>query len=252
LELSGTERHARGLGPSKNDYLHIRKRWAQITNDALCKAGLDVRIDHRSYKKQGLNREPSAPIPQKLYYTEKKSGLNTAAGDDIRARHRERVEARSKGEAELTRVVERQKKECRERATELAMKETNPPKVAHSSLSREELNQKRRERYRKNQNMKARTLEKPEAPQPTGKTVTTEPASKAQAALTPSQRAALDDAAAIRSWQEYRERQQQHEQSPSASRDNSKDVEVAGVDRDTRTDADGGNTGRRRDKDYSM
>jgi hypothetical protein len=29
LELSGTERRLRGLGPSKQDYLQIRERWAQ-------------------------------------------------------------------------------------------------------------------------------------------------------------------------------------------------------------------------------
>ena len=29
LELSGTERHARGLGPSKEDLLWLRERWAQ-------------------------------------------------------------------------------------------------------------------------------------------------------------------------------------------------------------------------------
>src|SRR5882757_3879935 len=35
LDLSGTERRARGLGPSKTDYLLTRERWAQLTNEAL-------------------------------------------------------------------------------------------------------------------------------------------------------------------------------------------------------------------------
>jgi ATP-dependent exoDNAse (exonuclease V) alpha subunit len=63
LELSGKERHARGLGPSKDDLLWLRQRWAQISNEALHEAGLTVRIDHRSYKDQGINREPKPMMP---------------------------------------------------------------------------------------------------------------------------------------------------------------------------------------------
>src|SRR5207248_8263502 len=63
LELSGTERYARGLGPSKADYFLIRERWAQVTNEALRDAGLDARIDHRSLKEQGIDREPRPNIP---------------------------------------------------------------------------------------------------------------------------------------------------------------------------------------------
>jgi hypothetical protein len=47
LDLSGTERHARGLGPSKSDLLLIRERWAQLTNEALLEAGIQDRVDHR-------------------------------------------------------------------------------------------------------------------------------------------------------------------------------------------------------------
>lgn len=255
LELSGTERRARGLGPSKSDYLEIRERWAVMTNEALSKAGIDARIDHRSYKKQGLDREPAAVIPQKVYYAEKKSGINTPAGDDIRARHRERVDARSKGEDELARVIARQTKECRERASEQSATKADPPTIAHSALTREELNQRRRERYRKSQNeknMKAQTFQSHEGPKPTGNTVAVESAPTAREPLTPSERAALEEAAAIRSWREYREHQKQHEELPSVSREQSKQQGVAEMERDTKTDGDPGNTGRRRDTDYSL
>lgn len=252
LELSGTERRARGLGPSKNDYLDIRERWAEITNEALSKAGIDARVDHRSYKRQGLDREPAVPIPQKVYYAEKKSGMNTAAGDAIRARHRERVEARSIGEAELARVVERQKKDSQAQAIEHSSKGPDPPRIAHSSLSREELNQKRRERYRKNQKMKVETLENPGTPQHAGKAAVPGPAPRVEAELTPSQRAALDDAAAIRSWREYRELEQHYQQSRSEAKDRSKEVGTAEADRETNPAADKATTGRRRNNDYSM
>jgi ATP-dependent exoDNAse (exonuclease V) alpha subunit len=145
LELSGTERRARGLEPSKNDYLEIRQRWAEVTNQALAKAGLETRVDHRSYEKQGLNREPVPVIPQKIYYAEKKSGMNTRAGDDIRARHHERVEARAKGSDELARVVERQTRESRTRAIERTESKTGP---APRSLVRLSSDDRRRLRHR--------------------------------------------------------------------------------------------------------
>jgi hypothetical protein len=63
LDLSGTERRARGLGPSKNDLLWIRERWAQLTNGALLEAGIQERVDHRSYFAQGLDRDPAPAMP---------------------------------------------------------------------------------------------------------------------------------------------------------------------------------------------
>ena len=71
LEWSGTERHARGLGPSRDDLLWLRERWAQISNEALREAGLSVRIDHRSYKDRGIDREPKPLIPQSIVYSER-------------------------------------------------------------------------------------------------------------------------------------------------------------------------------------
>lgn len=96
LELGGRERHLRGLGPSKEEYLSIRKHWAQLTNDALQQAGLAARVDHRSLAAQGIDREPTPTIPEKVFYAERRLGSNTIAGDEIRARHRERLEARAK------------------------------------------------------------------------------------------------------------------------------------------------------------
>ena len=110
LELSGTERHARGLGPTRDELLWIRERWAQLTNEALREAGLEERVDHRSYRDQGIDREPTPMMPRNIYYAERNSGRPHPAGEDIRARHRERIEARSRGPRALARVLEAQKK----------------------------------------------------------------------------------------------------------------------------------------------
>ena len=39
-----------------------RASWAEIVNRYLEKAGLDVRIDHRSYKRQGLDLTPMRTV----------------------------------------------------------------------------------------------------------------------------------------------------------------------------------------------
>ena len=149
LELSGKERHARGLPHSKAELLWIRERWAEVTNERLREAGLAERVDHRSYRAQGIEREPVPMMPQKVYYAERKSGAAHPVGEQIRARHRERSEALLRGRAALARVLERQRKEGRQRAlANVAHKEGLPKKTPHSALTREELNRIRRELYR--------------------------------------------------------------------------------------------------------
>jgi hypothetical protein len=37
---------------------NARERWAELTNEALRRAGRDERVDHRSYARQGIDREP--------------------------------------------------------------------------------------------------------------------------------------------------------------------------------------------------
>ncbi len=54
-----------GGGAAKSRTFHgpawvenARERWAQLTNEALERAGRSERVDHRSYERQGLDREP--------------------------------------------------------------------------------------------------------------------------------------------------------------------------------------------------
>ena len=149
LELGGRERHLRGLGPSKADYLAMRERWAHLTNEELRAAGVAARVDHRSFKDQGINREPTPTTPEKVFYAEQRLRVHTQAGDAIRARHRERVEARLRGGDELALVLQKQTRELRLRAIEdLKQKEALPKQPRWGALTREERNQKRRERYK--------------------------------------------------------------------------------------------------------
>jgi hypothetical protein len=149
LELGGRERHLLGIeGSSRDEYVSIRARWAQITNEGLQRAGLTARVDHRSFKRQGIDREPTLTIPEKVFYAERRSRTPSAAGDEIRARHRERVAARLKGGDELARVLERQGAALKERAIEDSKRrESRPKEIRWGALTREQRNEKRRERY---------------------------------------------------------------------------------------------------------
>jgi hypothetical protein len=152
LELSGTELHALGLGPSKNELVLIRERWAQITNETLREAGLDVRVDHRSLKARGIDREPSPQIPHWILCIERRTGMPSKAGEAIRASYRERVEARLKGPDELARVLQRQKEAARQGALERARRTAALPKGPWSATyTAEERQEMRRELYRSNE-----------------------------------------------------------------------------------------------------
>lgn len=146
LELGGRERHARGLRPCIEELRFIRERWAQLSNEAFRNAGLATRIDHRSYKDQGIDGEPAAVIPRKIFYHEKKTGLRHPVGEEIRAKRRERMDARLKGSDELARVIARQKAEAREQIRSKARQAAaQPKKIRHGALTREERLQRRRE-----------------------------------------------------------------------------------------------------------
>jgi hypothetical protein len=146
------ELHALGLGPSKNELALIRERWAQVTNETLREAGLDVRVDHRSLKARGIDREPSLRIPRGILCIERRTGIPSKAGEALRASYRERVGARLKGPDELARVLQRQKEEARQRAVERARQRAALPKGAWSATyTAEERLEWRRKQYHSNE-----------------------------------------------------------------------------------------------------
>jgi hypothetical protein len=149
LELGGRERRWAGLrGSPLDEYLMLRERWAEVTNEALRQAGISARVDHRSLERQGIDREPVPTIPEKVFYAERKNQGHSAAGDAIRARHRERAEARRTPGGERSRVLERQKGELRQRAIqEFKEREAQPKRVRWGALTRAERNEHRRARY---------------------------------------------------------------------------------------------------------
>ena len=151
LSLSSLERHTAGLEPYKADFTWIRERWADVTNDMFKELGLDIRVDHRGARARGLDHEPVPLMPNKIVWMERNSGVPSRAGEEIRRRYKERVEARKIGPDELARVLLKQKEEGRQQALERAQqKAAAPKKLAWSALTKEELAQRRRDRYQMN------------------------------------------------------------------------------------------------------
>ncbi len=60
-----------------------RQVWAECVNRALERAGLEVRIDHRSPKEQGIEREPQIHLGAQVMEMESK-GIQTRVDDESR------------------------------------------------------------------------------------------------------------------------------------------------------------------------
>jgi len=63
IELANKDRAKAGIsGTSQSDITDIRREWAELTNEALERAGATARIDHRSYANQGIELTPTRHI----------------------------------------------------------------------------------------------------------------------------------------------------------------------------------------------
>ena len=59
IEWSDKHRAKEGMGPTKAEFKDIRRRLEVLTNEKLKEAGLEIRVDCRSLKDQGIDREPT-------------------------------------------------------------------------------------------------------------------------------------------------------------------------------------------------
>jgi hypothetical protein len=94
-----------GFGNKNTDWnkkeflLSYRKAWTHIINNALERKGLDIKIDHRSYKEQGLDRLPTIHLGHATTALERE-GTRTERGDYNRKIQRRSIERAIK-EAEI-------------------------------------------------------------------------------------------------------------------------------------------------------
>ena len=93
LDMSDSNRRRLGLEPAINELLHVRKRWATVTNEALQEAHVAARIDHRSLEVQGIDREPRPQIPRAAFEMERQ-GYRSVVADRMREEYQTRLQAR--------------------------------------------------------------------------------------------------------------------------------------------------------------
>jgi ATP-dependent exoDNAse (exonuclease V) alpha subunit len=93
LDMSDRNRRELGLPPAINELLHVRERWAAVTNEALQEARIASRVDHRSLEAQGIDREPRPQIPRAAFEMER-HGYRSVVADRMREEHQARVQAR--------------------------------------------------------------------------------------------------------------------------------------------------------------
>jgi MobA/MobL family protein len=93
LEWSDTNRRKIGLGRAVGELLYVRERWAMAANAALEHEHINARIDQRSLKAQGIDREPKPHIPRAAFEMER-HGYHSVVAERIRADYQARVEAR--------------------------------------------------------------------------------------------------------------------------------------------------------------
>jgi ATP-dependent exoDNAse (exonuclease V) alpha subunit len=92
LDLTPLERRRRELPDHRHEYLALRERWAELTNESLREANIAARVDHRSLAAQGLERVPQPAIPL-MHLKIEQRGLHSGVAARLRAEYESRVAA---------------------------------------------------------------------------------------------------------------------------------------------------------------
>ena len=101
LDMNDSNRRTLGLPPVIDELLHVRKRWATVTNEAMQAAHIAARIDHRTLEAQGIDREPQPHIPRAALEMER-HGYRSVVAERIREEYQARVQARLEQGADRT------------------------------------------------------------------------------------------------------------------------------------------------------
>ncbi|MGB6307668.1 MAG: MobQ family relaxase [Steroidobacteraceae bacterium] len=99
LDLNDANRRKLGMQPAVHELLHVRARWAQVTNEALQEAQVAARIDHRTLEAQGIDREPRPQIPRAAFEMERQ-GYRSVVAERLRENYQARVQARELAQQE--------------------------------------------------------------------------------------------------------------------------------------------------------
>ncbi|HEV7136617.1 MAG TPA: MobA/MobL family protein, partial [Steroidobacteraceae bacterium] len=197
VDMAGETRSELGLPPSRQEFVTLRSRWADLANDSLREANSEARIDHRTLEAQGIDREPTPRLPWGALKAER-SGERSEVAERIRGRQRERFAARR--EKLQQKAAESVPEKAQENALENAPAKT-PAKTPEKIPLRQE-------------NAPAQAAAPVQSAAPAQASAPVQEAARAQG-TTPPQRTAPPQGMearrqqAVRDWLAYRSRQQQ-------------------------------------------
>ena len=136
IELSNAKRKELGLGSTSTEIKALRKEWETIVNTQLEKQGIEERIDHRSLKEQGIERQPTIKMGWQASAMERR-GVVTDKGDINRLIKADNKQLRDL-ELEIIILKDKQKQQVLERTQkpiepQKAPQATNAPETTYKT-----------------------------------------------------------------------------------------------------------------------
>jgi ATP-dependent exoDNAse (exonuclease V) alpha subunit len=93
MEWSNTDLAKKGFGSTKHQLTSIRGFWSDLQNEKFRELGLDTRVDHRTLKAQGIEREPTTHLGPAVSGMHRR-GMDTNVGRRIAQEQRRAAELR--------------------------------------------------------------------------------------------------------------------------------------------------------------
>lgn len=143
IEHSDKARRAAGLGSGADEVKAVREMWEGMANAALARAGQEARIDARSLKDQGVDREATVHLGPKAAEMERR-GTGSDRGDQnrtVQANNQERTELVAKVAALQAEQARIEAEARRERLRQVvAAEQARRDEAARQEAERQEAN----------------------------------------------------------------------------------------------------------------
>jgi archaellum component FlaC len=139
---------------SRESLINWRKSWADVTNRKFEEKGLEERIDHRTLKVQGIDREPTIHLGAEAAALERR-GIATSRGDynrEIKRRNDERAVIKQvfqnmqETQREIMQIIEQMKKQERIEAEHKAKSLEEQLKAEKAEQYAEKMKEQRKQR----------------------------------------------------------------------------------------------------------
>lgn len=148
MELSNTDLAKQGLEAPKRQLETLRAYWADIQNEKFRELGMAIRVDHRTLKAQGIEREPTSHLGPTVSALHRR-GMESEVGRRIAAEQRLAAQQRIERLQQIQRL-ERERRQIgqsiRDVSADLAMAQRDL--VVHQpSLNVENIRKKAREEW---------------------------------------------------------------------------------------------------------